>query len=128
MSGGNYELHSPTPLLRMFDVAKAKAFYLDYLGFRVDWEHRFEPGMPLYMQISSGSCKLHLSEHHGDCTPGSAVRIEVTNIRGYYELLASRDYAYARPGLENAFGGGEICVVDPFGNRIVFYEQAEENG
>ena len=40
------------PILRIFDVAKAKEFYLDYLGFRADWEHRFEPGLPLYMQVS----------------------------------------------------------------------------
>jgi len=40
------------PILRIFDVAKAKEFYLDYLGLRADREHRFEPGLPLYMQVS----------------------------------------------------------------------------
>ena len=32
------------PILRIFDPGKAKEFYVDYLGFAVDWEHRFEPG------------------------------------------------------------------------------------
>jgi hypothetical protein len=41
-----------TPILRIFDEAKAKEFYIDFLGFKVDWEHRFEAGLPLYMQIS----------------------------------------------------------------------------
>ena len=36
-----------TPVLRIFDVAKARAFYLDYLGFSVDFEHRFEDALPL---------------------------------------------------------------------------------
>ena len=33
-----------TPILRIFDEAKAKEFYVAFLGFKVDWEHRFEPG------------------------------------------------------------------------------------
>ena len=40
------------PILRSFDEAKAREFYVDWLGFGVDWEHRFEPGAPLYMQVS----------------------------------------------------------------------------
>ena len=50
-----------TPILRIFDEAKAKEFYVDFLGFKVDWEHRFEEGLPLYMQISRDGCVY--SEH-----------------------------------------------------------------
>src|SRR6266850_539584 len=49
-----------TPILRIFDEAKAKEFYVEFLGFKVDWEHRFEPGLPLYMQVSKDECVLHL--------------------------------------------------------------------
>src|SRR5215475_10565144 len=68
------------PLLRIFDVDKAKEFYLDYLGFTVDWEHRFDDNAPLYMQVSKGRCVLHLTEHHGDCSPGSTVFVWLTGI------------------------------------------------
>ena len=61
----------------MFDVAKAREFYLGFLGFSVDWEHRFEPELPLYMQVARGDCRLHLSEHHGDGAPGANVRIAI---------------------------------------------------
>jgi catechol 2,3-dioxygenase-like lactoylglutathione lyase family enzyme len=27
------------PILRIFDVAKTREFYVDYLGFSVDFEH-----------------------------------------------------------------------------------------
>jgi hypothetical protein len=40
------------PVLRVFDQAKAEEFYLDYLGFTTDWEHRFGPDFPRYAQIS----------------------------------------------------------------------------
>jgi catechol 2,3-dioxygenase-like lactoylglutathione lyase family enzyme len=42
------------PILRIFSVAKAKEFYVDFLGFQVDWEHRFEDVAPVYMQVSRG--------------------------------------------------------------------------
>jgi uncharacterized glyoxalase superfamily protein PhnB len=44
-----FEIGSCIPFLRMFDEAEAKAFYLDCLGFEIDWEHRFEdsPSSPL---------------------------------------------------------------------------------
>jgi Glyoxalase superfamily protein len=64
------------PILRIFDEAKAKEFYIGFLGFVVDWEHRFEPNTPLYMQVSKDECVLHLSEHYGDGTPGTAIRIQ----------------------------------------------------
>jgi catechol 2,3-dioxygenase-like lactoylglutathione lyase family enzyme len=63
------------PILRMFDIRKAKEFYVDFLGFKVDWEHRFGPEFPLYMQLSRADCLLHISEHHGDAAPGSAIRV-----------------------------------------------------
>jgi uncharacterized glyoxalase superfamily protein PhnB len=111
-----------TPILRIFDEAKAREFYLDFLGFRVDWEHRFERDLPLYLQVSRGGCVLHLSEHHGDGSPGVAVRIEVGDIDGLHAELSARKYRYARPGIEDtAWGTRELSVRDPFGNRLVFF-------
>ena len=46
--------HAPVPILRIFDEAKAREFYLGFLGFTVDFEHRFEPGTPIYLGISRG--------------------------------------------------------------------------
>lgn len=48
------QARAPIPILRFFDKAVARAFYIDFLGFAVDWEHRFEPGLPLYLQIRLG--------------------------------------------------------------------------
>jgi catechol 2,3-dioxygenase-like lactoylglutathione lyase family enzyme len=111
------------PVLRIFDVLKAREFYLDYLGFRLDWEHRFEPGMPVYMQISLGACVLHLSEHHGDACPGSTVLVTAAGIDAFHRELAAKDYPYARPGVEQApWGARTLEVADPFGNRLRFSE------
>ncbi|AWL05647.1 glyoxalase superfamily protein [Massilia oculi] len=123
------KLGSVTPILRVFDEAKAREFYVDYLGFTADWEHRFGPGMPLYLQVSRGDCVLHLSEHHGDCCPGAALRIEVDDVDGLHVELAAKHYGYARPGIENTpWETRELSVKDPFGNRLTFvHSTAKEN-
>ena len=114
-------LGKTTPILRIFDEAKAREFYVDFLGFKVDWEHRFEPGLPLYMQVSRGGCVLHLSEHHGDASPGSSMRIETDGLEALHDELNSKAYKYARPGIEDMpWGSRDMSVKDPFGNRLTF--------
>ncbi len=110
-----------TPILRIFDEAKAREFYLDFLGFKLDWAHRFEPGLPLYLQVSRDSCVLHLSEHHGDACPGAALRIETGDIAAFHRELLAKTYTYARPGLqEMPWGSVDMSIHDPFGNRLTF--------
>ena len=115
-----------TPILRVFDEAKAREFYVDFLGFTVDWEHRFDDGFPLYVQVSRGECILHLSEHHADCCPGAAVRIETTTLDELHDELRRRDYAYAKPCIEQApWGERLMSLSDPFGNKLVFFERGQ---
>lgn len=109
------------PILRTFPGGEARRFYVSFLGFRVDWEHRFGDGMPLYQQVSREGCVLHLSEHHGDGTPGSAVRIQIPDVRRLQrELLDSTVYPL-RIGLDSEAWGDDLAVPDPFGNRIIFH-------
>jgi uncharacterized glyoxalase superfamily protein PhnB len=114
-------LGKTTPILRSFDEAKARAFYLDFLGFTVVFEHRFEPSLPLYMGIVRGDCRLHLSEHHGDACPGASMRIEVQDIDALQAELAAKAYPHARPSVNTMpWGTRDMTVADPFGNRLTF--------
>jgi catechol 2,3-dioxygenase-like lactoylglutathione lyase family enzyme len=115
----------PIPVLRSFSEEKAKAFYLDFLGFELAWEHRFAQGMPLYMEVVSGDCVLHLSEHHGDGVPGLHIRVEVDGLEGFVAQLRQVDYPNCSPGetKEQPWGRREVELVDPFGNRITFCEK-----
>lgn len=123
MSAMDIVFHRTVPVFRIFDVAKAHEFYLGYLGCTVDWEHRFEPGMPLYTQVSRGDLVLHLSEHHGDATPGSTLHTELSGVRALHAELAGKDYPYLWPGLEQDETGTSLTLTDPFGNRLRFTEQ-----
>ena len=120
MASQNYGI--PIPILRIFDEAKAREFYLGFLGFAIDFEHRFEPGLPLYMGISKGACRFHLSEHHGDGTPGTRVRVEVPDVDALSVELVAKRYRNARPGVvATDWGTRESAIADPFGNYLVFY-------
>lgn len=115
-----------TPILRIFDVTKAREHYLDFLGFKQDWEHRYGDNFPLYFQVSKDGCLLHLSEHFGDACPGAAVRIQVTGLKDYHAGLLAKTYRHSRPGLETQpWGTHEVTVPDPFGNKLIFWETIE---
>ena len=74
------------PVFRIFDHKKAINFYVDWLGFKIDWEER-EKGQPGYMQISKDYITLHLTEHHGDCCPGSKAFIAFSDLKKYHTDL-----------------------------------------
>ena len=111
------------PILRIFDVEKAKDFYIDYLGMKVDFEHRFEPELPLYMGVSRGDLVLHLSEHHGDGTPGTIVYIDTSGVRELHAELSAKSYPNLNPGLETDEIGTCLTLLDPFGNTLRFNER-----
>lgn len=115
------QFEPPIPILRIFDEAKMREFYVGYLGFKIDWEHRFEPGTPLYAQVSRSGCVLHLSEHVGDATPGSALRIHVDDLDALHRELTDKQYKYYRPGIEERPWGRDMKVQDPFGSRLIFH-------
>lgn len=111
-----------TPVLRIFDEAKAREFYLGYLGFGVTFEYRGAPGLPLYMGVARGECLLHLSEHHGDASPGAALRVEVADLDALCDELLARPYRHARPAIESMpWGTRDMTLTDPFGNRLTFH-------
>ncbi|SOH94778.1 Uncharacterized conserved protein PhnB, glyoxalase superfamily [Monaibacterium marinum] len=114
-------MRAAVPILRSFDTQRAVEFWIDYLGFEVMWEHRHEPDLPLYMEIRRGDCVIHLSEHHGDASPGARVRIEVEDIDAFHAAL-NPDYLYARPQIEAMpWGTREVKLTDPFGNTALFW-------
>jgi catechol 2,3-dioxygenase-like lactoylglutathione lyase family enzyme len=123
-AGDRVRLEEAIPVIRMFDLAKAIEFYRDFLGFGEDWRGEIFPGAPLYLQLSRGRVKLHLSEHHGDAAPGGTTVVRTSGIEALHAELIAKDYKYTRPGLEEApYGALVMAAVDPFGNRLRFEQE-----
>ncbi len=119
------KISPPVPVLRIFDEAYARAFYIDFLGCTVDWEHRFDAGAPLYMQVQRGDLVLHLSGHFGDATPGSTVFIRIDDIAALHGELNAKNFRHAHPGLVEQDWGTTMEVADPFGNRLRFCQNRD---
>ena len=114
-------LQPPIPVLRVFDATLAKRCYVDWLGFRVDWEVQAGPEGPRYLQVSRGPVVLHLTEHWGDCSPGAKVFINTDDVEALQRELASRPNPNMRPGVEVAPWNAKVMdVLDPFGNHLCF--------
>jgi uncharacterized glyoxalase superfamily protein PhnB len=113
-----------TPVLRIFDERKAREFYVEFLDFKIDFEHRFGDNFPIYIGLSRGGCVLHLTEHHGDASPGAHVRLQTDNVALICDQMALKNYKFSKPGgsEKTPWGTREVTVTDPFGNKLTFHQ------
>ncbi|MGX1884750.1 glyoxalase superfamily protein [Streptomyces sp. NPDC055287] len=97
------------PILHVEDAGAAAAWYAR-LGFAKQWEHRFEPGFPAFVEVARGPVRLFLSEHRGDARPGTLVYLRVRDVDTMAAEfgVAVEDQPWAR----------EIELRDPDGNRL----------
>ncbi|MEU7373208.1 glyoxalase superfamily protein [Streptomyces albidoflavus] len=97
------------PILRVEDAAAAVAWY-ERLGFTRQWEHRFQPGLPAFVEVARGGVRLFLSEHEGDARPDTLVYLRVRDV----EAIAAEFGVTA----EEAPWAREFELRDPDGNRL----------
>lgn len=119
-----FSVGSSIPVLRMLDEGKTKRFYLDFLGYKSDWEHRFTPDSPLYMQIRLGESVIHLNGHADSEAPTSEVRIPVKGLQDYCEHLKEKCQGDEKPEVVDPRYSGEnldMNIYDPSGNLLVFW-------
>lgn len=129
MSGdpADFGFGSSIPVVRMLDEDASTRFYLDYLGYTVDWEHRFEEGTDLYMQIRRGPSVLHLNGHATDESPVTEVRIPVRDLEGFCVWLCEKDWPEKAEAVDPRYEGKntDLNLLDPAGNHLVFWLREE---
>ncbi|MGV9273568.1 glyoxalase superfamily protein [Streptomyces griseosporeus] len=97
------------PVLRVRDAAETVRWYAR-LGFTQQWEHRFEPGLPVFTEVARGRIRVFLSEHEGDARPDTLVYLRVSDMDAVAAEFGVR--------VEEAPWGRELELRDPDGNRI----------
>ena len=97
------------PILHVKDGQETARWY-GRLGFVIEGEHRFAPGMPLYLFLRRGRDALHLSEHQGDARPGSLLYFYIDDVDSVAREFNAeiKDQPWAR----------EVHLTDPDGNRL----------
>ena len=121
------KISSAIPTFRIFDYTLARAFYIDWLGFKLDWENQTSPPKgPWYAQISRDDAVLHLTEHYGDSTPGSKAFIAIDDVAALHQEINTRPNPNMNPSIQEAPWNARIMeVTDPFGNKICFNQSLD---
>ena len=88
------------PALRITDYERSKAYYVEKLGFTVEWEHRFAPHLPVFMSIVRDGMQIYLSQHSGDCQVGGLVHFIISDVDAWhadFRSAACASFARVRP-------------------------------
>ena len=124
---GPPRLVAATPILHVRDVTVAAAFYVDRLGFSLDFLH----GAPVfYGAVSRDGVCLHLRHVASPNFTELAARepflilatIEVANVKALFGEFEARGAPIAHPLTRQAWGGLDFYVRDPDGNMVSFVE------
>jgi catechol 2,3-dioxygenase-like lactoylglutathione lyase family enzyme len=109
------------PALRITQYERSKSFYLDQLGFELEWEHRFEPHFPVFMSVACDGMRLYLSEHQGDCQIGGLVHFVVEDVEAWYQEFCQRAVSVIHPPNYD-LGFCQMTITDPDGNQLRYME------
>ena len=112
-------MNKVVPVLQIDDAVEAKRFYIDRLGFLVDFEHQHEPGFPVFMGVERGDLYIHLSEH-GRGHPGSEVYIFVDDIQEWVDRFLRNNVDVESGPTKQPWGNTEVLIKDPFRNALRF--------
>jgi predicted enzyme related to lactoylglutathione lyase len=100
------------------DVDRAKAFYVDQVGFNADHDHQVSDEMRFVQLTPPGSaCSIAIGTGIMDTVPGS--------VQGLQLVVADADAARAHL-VENGVEAGEVQEF-PWG-RFVFFKDPDGNG
>ncbi|MCF2525788.1 bleomycin resistance protein [Yinghuangia soli] len=117
------------PVLRVSDAAAAVDWYAR-LGFAKQWEHRFEPHFPAFVEVARGSVRLFLSEHEGDARPDTLVYLRVRDVDAVAARFAASGSTGSTgeepPAIEEMPWARELHLADPDGNRLRIGTPTEE--
>lgn len=112
-------LQPPIPALRVSSIGQAVPFYVDFLGFALDWGH--DEGAT-YAQISRSQVTLHL-DANPRVNSGSAVFIRMGGLDALHRELSGRAGDFSPTGITfTPFDSRVFAVTDPFGNTLRFWE------
>ena len=108
------------PQLRIISASNSLPFYVKGLGFAVDWQHQFEPGFPLFLQLNREGQTIFLTEHTGDCEVGGAVYFVVPDVDDCFRRFSAGGVKAMEAPQDAPWGSREMVITDPDGNRLRF--------
>jgi uncharacterized glyoxalase superfamily protein PhnB len=111
------------PALRITNYHSSIEFYTKVLGFRVQWEHRFEPHFPVFMAVARDGMQIYLSEHIGDCQVGGLIHFVIDDVDAWHQEFVSQGARPTEPPNDD-LGFRNMTITDPDGNQLRFMESS----
>ena len=113
-----------TPVFQITDYALAVAFYIDWLGFSIDWEERPASG-GYYLQVSRSSIVVHLTNYPNESSAGARAMVDFAGLLSFHRLLLQKEAAFPTPPLRKAPWNDRVMqleLFDPAGNCLLLAE------
>lgn len=103
------------PILPADDLAQAKQFYIDQLGFHITFEDTNGNGG--IMGVARGTIELTIDSPMSGHGRDACVSLRVDDADRYYDEWR-RKVEIARPPRDEAWGARTFSIHDPSGNTI----------
>lgn len=103
------------PALRITNDARSRSYYVDVLGFAIEWEHRFGPTFPVFLSIARDGMRIYLTQHRGDCQVGGLVHFVVPDVDAWHAEFQARGAVVAEAPNDD-LGRRNMTIMDPDGN------------
>jgi len=114
------EMQRVVPALRVSSWQASKKFY-EQLGFRENWTHQFEAGLPTFASMKCDGMEIFLTEHTGDCQFGGLVHFYVPDVDALHEDFMEYGVPVEQaPNNDIAPDMRTMSVLDPDRNRLKF--------
>jgi len=125
---GNKKNMKPTidnivPVLSVGSYEETVSHYVEWLGFKVDWEYR-EEQLPFVISITRDGFSFMLAE--SETSNGSWTTIYVSDLEEMSEELNSRRSNSVKIELYPPNDIAQIHVIDPWKNLLVFEQSPNQ--
>lgn len=115
----DFTLQPAIPVLRISSLGAAKTFYVDFLGFQLDWGGEEDSS---YAQITRSDTTLHLDAQSPVSGP-VAMLVRMDGLNALHAELSQKADMFVPGAIDfTPWDSRVFQVVDPFGNIIRFWE------
>jgi catechol 2,3-dioxygenase-like lactoylglutathione lyase family enzyme len=114
------QISGVVPILRVADFERSKAYYVERLGFHVDWEDGN------FGSVSRGRTSIMLSEGAQGCT-ATWMWIGTSDADALHDELRERGATIRHPPTNYPWGSREVHVFDADGHVLRFGAESEKD-
>jgi uncharacterized glyoxalase superfamily protein PhnB len=117
MDTTNAHLHHAIPILRVEDIETSLAYYVEKLGFKLDWR------TPVFLSVTRDKCSLMLCQG-GQGRAGTWLWTAVKDADELHEELKARGAKILQGPANYEWGSREFMVMDPDSHVLRFASEA----